>query len=92
MHAVTEVKADHNQQLEVEGIIVNQYQKQANLPKQLVEELIAEGLPVLSSMISPSVKVRESHSLSKPLVHYLPSHKLTDEFRALFQEIENKQL
>lgn len=90
MHAVTEVKADHNQQLEVEGIIVNQYQKQANLPKQLVEELIAEGLPVLSSMISPSVKVRESHSISKPLVHYLPNHKLTDEFRALFQEIENK--
>ncbi|MFI3157427.1 MAG: ParA family protein [Methylococcaceae bacterium] len=83
MQVVAEVKADHNQNLEVEGIIVNQYQKQANLPRQLVEELIAEGLPVLAAMISPSVKVRESHSESKPLVHYVPNHKLTDEYRAL---------
>lgn len=87
MQSVAEVKADHNQALEVEGIIVNQYQKQANLPRQLVEELLAEGLPVLASMISPSVKVRESHSVSQPLVHYLPNHKLSDEFRALYAEI-----
>ena len=90
MHAIAEVRADHNQSLEVEGIIVNQYQKQANLPRQLVEELIAEGLPVLTSMISPSVKVRESHSVSQPLVHYKPYHKLTDEFRALYAEIQSK--
>ncbi len=90
MQAVAEVKADHNQALEIEGIIVNQYQKQANLPRQLVEELIAEGLPVLAAMISPSVKVRESHSVSQPLVHYLPGHKLSDEFRALYAEIHDK--
>lgn len=89
MQVVTEVKADHNQGLEIEGIIVNQFQKQANLPRQLVEELIAEGLPVLASMISPSVKVRESHSESQPLVHYVPHHKLTDEYRALHYEIHN---
>ncbi|MGZ4957049.1 MAG: nucleotide-binding protein, partial [Methylobacter sp.] len=87
MQVVAEVKADHNQNLEVEGIIVNQYQKQANMPRQIVEELIAEGLPVLAAMISPSVKVRESHSESKPLVHYVPNHKLTDEYRALHAEI-----
>jgi chromosome partitioning protein len=89
MMAITEVKADHNQALEIEGIIVNQYQKQANLPRQLVEELIAEGLPVLAAMISPSVKVRESHSVSQPLVHYVPNHKLSDEFRALYAELHS---
>jgi len=87
MQVVAEVKSDHNQSLEIEGIIVNQYQKQANLPRQLVEELIAEGLPVLAAMISPSVKVRESHTEAKPLVHYVPNHKLTDEYRALHAEI-----
>ncbi len=87
MQVVAEIKADHNQGLEIEGIIVNQFQRQANLPRQLVEELIAEGLPVLAAMISPSVKVRESHSESKPLVHYVPTHKLTDEYRALHAEI-----
>ena len=87
MQTIAEVKADHNQKLEIEGIIVNQYQKQANLPNQLVDALIAEGLPVFDAMISPSVKVRESHSASKPLVHYVPKHKLTDEYHALYAEI-----
>ncbi len=87
MQTISEVKADHNQKLEIEGIVVNQYQKQANLPQQLVEALIAEGLPVLGAMISPSVKVRESHSASQPLVHYVPNHKLTNEYRALYAEI-----
>ena len=90
MHSLAEVKADHNQDLEIEGIVVNQYQKQANLPRQLVEELVALGHPVLESKISPSVKVRESHSESKPLVHYAPYHKLTDEFRALHLEITQR--
>ncbi|ASF46001.1 ParA family protein [Methylovulum psychrotolerans] len=89
MQSVAEVKADHNQNLSVEGIVVNQYQKQANLPRQLVEELIAEGLPVLAAMISPSVKVRESHSASQPLIHYAPAHKLSDEFRALYAELHS---
>lgn len=90
MQVVSEVKADHNQHLEVEGIVVNQYQKQANLPRQLVEDLIAEGLPVLGAMISPSVKVRESHTEAKPLVHFVPNHKLTEEYRALYAEIHGE--
>jgi len=87
MTSIAEVKSDHNQNLEIEGIVVNQYQKQANLPQQLVNELIEEGLPVLKSKISPSVKVRESHTQSQPLIHYAPDHKLADEYRALYVEI-----
>lgn len=87
MQTIREVKADHNQALEIEGIVVNQFQKQANLPRQLVDQLIEEGLPVLAAMISPSVKVRESHSQAQPLVHYVPNHKLTDEYRALYAEL-----
>lgn len=87
LNAVSEVKADHNPDLQIEGIIVNQYQKQANLPRQLVDELINEGHPVLESKISPSVKVRESHTQSSPLIHMAPTHKLTEEFQALYQEI-----
>ncbi|MGZ8162183.1 MAG: ParA family protein [Methylobacter sp.] len=89
MQTIAEVKADHNQNLEIEGIVVNQFQKQANLPRQLVDQLIGEGLPVLAAMISPSVKVRESHSESQPLVHYVPNHKLTEEYRALHAEIHS---
>ena len=90
MQVVGEVKADHNQDLEIEGIIVNQFQGQANLPNEIVEELISEGHPVFNTRISTSVKVRESHSESKPLIHYAPKHKLSDEFRALHMEIQNR--
>ncbi len=87
MGSLAEVKADHNPNLMIEGIVVNQFQKQANLPRQLVDELIELGHPVLNSKISPSVKVRESHSEAKPLLHYAPGHKLTEEFRALHAEL-----
>jgi len=87
LNSIAEVKADHNPDLDIEGIVVNQYQKQANLPRQLVDALIGEGHPVLESKISPSVKIRESHSQSSPLVHYAPNHKLTEEFQALYAEI-----
>lgn len=84
---IAEIRADHNADLNIEGIIVNQFQGRANLPQQLVNELVAEGHPVLDSKISPSIKVRESHSESKPLIHYAPDHKLTEEFLALHQEL-----
>jgi len=88
MEAITEVKLDHNPDLAVEGVVVNQFQGRAKLPQQMVEELASEGHPVLNSRISPSVKVRESHSHAKPLIHYAPDHKLTEEFRSLYRELQ----
>lgn len=84
---VAEIKADHNPGLRVEGIVVNQFQSRANLPSALVQQLMDQGHPVLSSKLSVSVKVRESHSASKPMIHYMPDHKLTEEFIALHQEL-----
>lgn len=80
---------DHNGGLTIEGVIVNQFQNRANLPQQLVDDLIEQGHPVLNAKISPSVKVRESHSASKPLIHYDPKHKLADEFRVLHAELHS---
>jgi chromosome partitioning protein len=85
-----EIKTDHNPQLEIEGIVVNQFQGRANLPQQLVNELVDEGHPVLQTRISPSIKVRESHSLSRPLIHSAPDHKLAEEFRALHRELHER--
>lgn len=81
---VAEIRADHNAALEVEGIVVNQFQSQARLPRQLVEELRAEGLPVLDAFLSTSVKIRESHERALPMLHLDPRHKLTQEFEALY--------
>ncbi len=89
LDSVQEIKMDHNEALEIEGIIVNQFQPRANLPTKLVNELISEGLPVLTSRISSSVKIRESHNQSKPLIHMAPKHKLSEEFIRLSEEINN---
>ena len=83
MANVSEIRADHNRELEVEGIVVNQYQASAKLPRTLVDELLAEGLPVLPQFLSASVKVRESHQQALPLIHLAPRHKLSEEYRRL---------
>jgi chromosome partitioning protein len=85
---VAEIRADHNESLAVEGIIVNQFQPRANLPQRVVQELRDEGLPVLATTLSSSVKIKESHQVARPLVHLEAGHKLTLEFAALYDEIE----
>jgi chromosome partitioning protein len=87
MENVEEIKADHNASLQVEGIIVNQFQPRANLPQRLVQELINEGLPVLQPYLSSSVRIRESHELSLPMIFLEPGHKLTQEYIALHDSL-----
>ncbi|WP_028304467.1 ParA family protein [Oceanospirillum maris] len=87
---IDEMRTDHNPDLTVEGIIVNQMQPQAKLPQQLVRELLAEGHPVLSVHLMSSVKMRESHQQNKPLIHYVPKHKLTGQFIALFEALSKE--
>ena len=84
---VNEIRADHNQGLEVEGIVVNQFQPRATLPQQVVNELKEEGLPVLNTLISASVKIKESHQQAKPMIHLDKGHKVTQEFAALHEEL-----
>jgi len=87
LESVQEIRQDHNPQLRVEGIVVNQFQARARLPQKLVSELRGEGLPVLASTISPSVKIRESHEEARPLIHLATGHKVTREFVALHREL-----
>jgi len=87
LEAVQEIRADHAPELHVEGIIVNQFQARASLPQRVVQELLDEGLPVLEPYLSSSVKVKESHELSRPMIHLDPRHKLTQELMALYESL-----
>lgn len=88
MDSLNEIRADHNPSLQVEGIIVNQFQPRASLPRKLVDELKEEGLPVMNTCLSSSVKIRESHEAAAPMVHFMPNHKITQEFIALDEELQ----
>jgi len=89
LNNVVELQEDHNPDLRIEGIVVNQFNSQAKHPSQLIDELRQEDLPVLDAFINSSIKMKESHAEQKPLVYYAPSHKLTDQFRELFDCIED---
>ncbi|MEO1888487.1 MAG: ParA family protein [Cycloclasticus sp.] len=90
LETVEEVKADHNPNLEIEGIVVNQFQNRAKLPAQLVNELLDDNLKLFKTKISPSVKIRESHSACQPMIQYAPTHKVTEEFKSLYAELKKK--
>ncbi len=91
LETIAELREDHNPALSVEGIVVNSFQPQAKLPRRLMDELVAEGLPVLGTYLSASVKMRESHDQREPLVHLAPTHKLTLQFLELFDTIEGRK-
>jgi chromosome partitioning protein len=84
---IEEARADHNPRLKVEGVVVNQFQGRANFPQQAVDELIADGLPVLEPYISSSVRIRESHHAARPMVFFEAAHKVTAEFEALWERL-----
>lgn len=84
---VDEVAQDHEVAIEVEGVIINQFQAQAKLPAQSIQELQASGLKILTPYLTPSVVMRESHAAFKPLVWFRPKHKLTQEFIAIAEHL-----
>ena len=89
LQQVREISSDHNPQLEVDGIVANQFQPRARLPRQLLEEMLAEDLSVLETKLSSSIKIRESHQHHRQLVFMDPQHKMTLEFRNLYHELRS---
>lgn len=87
LNNVGETREDHNADLQIEGIVVNQFQPRASLPQKIVAGLEAEDLPVLATRLPASVKMKESHNEAKPLIHLAPQHKLTQAFVALYDEL-----
>lgn len=84
---VAEIRADHNGGLEIEGIVVNQFQSRSKLPARLVEELKAEDQPMLAQTIGSSVIVKESHERHRPLINLDASHRVTREYVALYEAL-----
>ncbi len=83
LNIVDDVSDDHNANLRVEGVIINQFQSQAKLPRELVDSLTQQGLPILAPYLSYSIAMKESHERGRPLVYIHPKHKLSLEFQNL---------
>lgn len=90
--AIFDICEDHNPELMIEGVVVNQFQARAKLPQQLIDDIKDAGYPILPVRLGSSVKMRESHQVSKPLVFFAPSHNLTQQFVQLFESLESKPI
>ncbi|PAU88199.1 ParA family protein [Pseudomonas jilinensis] len=90
LRELEDIREEHNDELEVEGIVVNQFQPRATLPQQMIDELVAEGLPVLPVHLPSSVRMRESHQASTPLIFLDGRHKLTQQFINLHDHLESR--
>ncbi|HEX4896398.1 MAG TPA: ParA family protein [Solimonas sp.] len=84
---VAEIRNDHNENLSIEGIVVNQFQARSKLPTRIVEELRSEGKPILAQTLGSSVKVKESHETHKPLIYLDRGHRITQEYVALYDSL-----
>lgn len=87
MESLDEIREDHNDKLLIEGIIINQFQNRAKLPREIVEGIKQDGLPVLEPYISASVKIRESHQQKKPMVFLDAKHKVSQEISQLYESL-----
>jgi len=85
-----EIIEDHNPKLQVEGVVVNQFQSRAKLPQQAVEELRKAKFKLLKPFISSSIKIKESHALNTPLAFLDPKHKVSQEFVNLYKTLSRK--
>lgn len=85
---IREVQADHNPDLKILGIVVNQFQKGTKHATSIVNDLRKLGYDVLEPFIPSSVKVRESHSDSIPVVCQSPDHAISQALVELHSRIE----
>lgn len=87
---IREVQADHNPDLRIVGMVINQFQKGTKHSASILSDLQKIGFSVLEPYIPASVKVRESHSDARPVVCAYPEHAVSHAFQNLYREIERR--
>ncbi|WP_020408237.1 ParA family protein [Hahella ganghwensis] len=89
---IQDLQEDHNPDLQIEGILANQFQPRATLPRKIINDMTEEGLPVLPVQLNSSVKMKESHQAHEPLIYMAPKHPLTLQFINLYQALQGENV
>lgn len=87
---IEEIRQDHNAELKIAGVVVNQFNSRAKLPHRMVNDLHDEAVPVFDSKLTSSVVMQESHQHCRPLINLAPRHPLTRKYLALYDELTEK--
>ena len=84
---VDEIRADHRPKLDIEGVIVNQFQANSKTPSRAIHSISNLGIPILEPYLPSSVAMRESHHERTPLVVHNPRHRLAKDFTVLASKL-----
>ncbi|MDA9951516.1 ParA family protein [Oligoflexaceae bacterium] len=85
---IEEVREDHDLEVDLEGIVVNQFHAGAKLPSHLVDALKKNQLPLIKPFITSSVVMRESRQARSPLIEFKPKHKITQAFMDIAKSLD----
>lgn len=88
LKGINEVRTLYHAKLKVEGVIVNQFVPNEHLPQKQISEISAEGLTIIEPYLNTSMKVRESHDASMPLIYFDNKALITEQFIQIFNRIE----
>lgn len=91
-NTIRQVKKGMNSRLELEGILLTMYDGRTNLSIQVVEE-VKSYFPqkVYRTVIPRNIRLSEAPSFGKPIIDYDKNSKGAMAYRALAQELIDKQ-
>jgi len=88
---IQKVKKNTNERLEILGILITYHDPRFNVCKSnysyIHDRFRREGIRVFNTYISASVEVKLSHVTRKPITIFNKSHKVSEQYRELTDEI-----
>lgn len=91
-HTINLVQSRLNPDLEVEGVVFTMYDSRTNLSLEVVEEVKKVLKPSMYSAIVPrNVRLGEAPSYGLPITIYDPRSKGAESYRALAEQVINKE-
>lgn len=85
--SLAKIRAKLNPELETIGILPTMHDGRLVHHNDAIEAMTGQGLRVLATRISRSVKVAEAAAAAESIVTYDPAHKITDEYNQLADEV-----
>ncbi len=87
MDTIEQIHEVINPRLKLFGIVFCMYNKRTNLSKEVYEIVKKRfGDKLLSTVIPVSVKIAEAPGHHKPILQYVPNHKVSESYRELTKE------
>lgn len=88
LNTIKLVKDVLNPDLRIEGVLMTMYDSRTRLSRRMVADVReALGTRVFDTVIPRTVKLAEAPDYGRPIIHYMPSHKGSEAYQDLADEL-----